>query len=416
MEKLIPPNATTAATADNNLSHENVAQDKKASASLDLDYERNIQEALASLQLPHMPVAAFHQLDDRSDQNKHPSSSTAASSTTHSRSHTRTQQQQQQQQLLPSITIMVCADIDLQSTSALAEYTLQQKNRVFDANAIDLIIAVGPCARDTDLLRYCQGSGGAAMGRNSSASSSNRQQRTNGRTRRQRMQQASQQQHTTQPQYYSGKFVQHFDNAMVPFFRTREESAALEGLVTAALSQLESVVCRVVYCPGWQDPLTVLQPPQRCSSNSCSSASSSSCMINNNNTKRLTPNSRNLHQQWLPLAPGLGCAGLFFLDGTEQLAAEYRNLCSYDAPNNNNNTNNSNDDDSDASEEQDSMTILSEQLKKLQQWYVLQRGVSCRHAIPVKQSTTAYAALSGVGCALDNRLSLTPSYSDLFLL
>ena len=28
--------------------------------------------------------------------------------------------------------------------------------------------------------------------------------------------------------------------------------------------------------------------------------------------RRLTPNSRNVHQQWLPLAPGLGCGGLLY--------------------------------------------------------------------------------------------------------
>jgi hypothetical protein len=285
-----------------------VTEGDEAFASVGLNNERDIQEALACLQLPHMP-SALHECDRNGlkspQKQKH-------------------QQHRDIHQQLPSLTIMVCADIDLKSTSALAEYTLQQMNRVFDANKIDFIIAVGPCTQDSDLQHYCQGG----------------KHRTNMKTRRRMMQhqqsrqrqQQQQQQHT--PQYTDG-------NAMGPFFRSREESAALEGLVTGSLSQLENIVCRVVYCPGWTDPLTVLQP--RCG------------------VKRLTPNSRNVHQQWLPLAPGLGCAGLFYLDGTDKLVADYHDSCYHDGHK---------DDDSDASEEQDSMAILSEQLKKLQQWYV----------------------------------------------
>ena len=89
-----------------------------------------------------------------------------------------------------------------------------------------------------------------------------------------------------------------------PFFRTAEETAALEGLMTAALSQLESIVCRVVYCPGSSDPLSTLvarKQQHRC------------------HHQRLTPNSRNIHQQWIPLAPGLGCGGLFYLDASQDL-------------------------------------------------------------------------------------------------
>lgn len=272
-----------------------------AAASADMNYDRDIQEALACLQLPRMP-SLLHECDGTvkksPQQNQHYAF----------------------HQELPSITVMVCSDIDLKSSSALAEYTLQQKNRVFDANNIDLIIAVGPCAHDSDLQQYCQGG----------------QHRTNLKSRRRMMQQQQARQHQHQ------RMSPYTDcNAMLPFFRSREESAALEGLMTAAISQLESIVCRVVYCPGWTDPLTVLQP---------------------RSIKRLTPNSRNVHQQWLPLAPGLGCAGLFYLDGSDKMVADYRDANYPDE--------HSNDDDSDASEEQDSMTILSEQLKKLQQWYV----------------------------------------------
>ena len=60
--------------------------------------------------------------------------------------------------------------------------------------------------------------------------------------------------------------------------------------MTAALSQLESIVCRVLYIPGDTDP------------------------IFHKMKRRLTPNSRNLHNQWMPLCPGLGCAGLLHLD------------------------------------------------------------------------------------------------------
>ena len=45
-----------------------------------------------------------------------------------------------------------------------------------------------------------------------------------------------------------------------PFFRFAEESEVLEGLMTAALGQLGNIVCRVVYCPGWHDPISILQP------------------------------------------------------------------------------------------------------------------------------------------------------------
>lgn len=291
MDKLLPPNLRAVEKTGD-------AVTQIADASIDLEYERGIQDALASLQLPHMPAGSYTPLASSDLQPPHPDH-------------------------LPTITIMVCADIDLKSTSALAEYALQQKNTIFDANAIDLIIAVGPCTRDTDLLHYSQGG----------------KQRTNIKTRR-RMQQARQH----KPPHIPDNAHHH---AMAPFFRTREDSAALEGLMTAALSQLESIVCRVFYCPGWHDPLTVLQP---------------------RSVKRLTPNSRNLHQQWLPLAPGIGCAGLFYLDGTERLVADYDvSGGSFDEK--------PHDDDSDASEEQDSTTILKEQLRKLQQWYACHNRV-----------------------------------------
>jgi hypothetical protein len=57
-----------------------------------------------------------------------------------------------------------------------------------------------------------------------------------------------------------------------------EHEMLQQGLATATLVQLESIVCRVLY--------TASLPAA------------------------LTPQSRNLHLSWISLAPGLGCAGL----------------------------------------------------------------------------------------------------------
>jgi hypothetical protein len=64
----------------------------------------------------------------------------------------------------------------------------------------------------------------------------------------------------------------------------------LEGLMSAALSQLESIVCRVVFLPHpTTDPCTTLNKKET--------------------HLRLTPNSVNVEQRWLQLAPGIGCCG-----------------------------------------------------------------------------------------------------------
>lgn len=208
-------------------------------------YERWIQQALAGLQLPHMPQNPLQQ-----DQSGQPSPSS------------------------PSIRILLVSDVDLPSASALAEYTLLQNNQVFDASRIDLCIACGPFCRDEDLLPYLKGKQRKQLQhifdddrnhRSSSQSSNNHQHRRGGRS-----------------SAWSSVF-----------FRSQEETAAMEGLVTAAISQLESIVCRVVFCPGSTDPMSTSTSPEEL---------------------RFTPNSRNIHRQWLPLAPGLGCAGLLFLD------------------------------------------------------------------------------------------------------
>jgi hypothetical protein len=228
----------------------------------------------------------------------------------------------------PSIMILVCADFDLESAAALAEYTIVQKNQIFDANAIDLIIAVGSCSREAELSHYFQGN------------NIHNQFRHKIRRRKQCRNVTEQHLRDTDNCVHPGGFSS-------PFFRSREESATLEGLMTAALSQLESIVCRVVYCPGWQDPLTVLQPKA---------------------IKRLTPNSRNIHQQWLPIAPGLGCAGLFYLDRADKLVESYKiDSC---AINNSSYNDEGNNNDSESSEKQDDSAVLSNQLKKLKQLYV----------------------------------------------
>lgn len=196
----------------------------------DPTYERWIQQALAGLQLPHMPGA-------ESDQ-----SSTSSS---------------------PTVRILLVSDVDLPSASALAEYTLLQKNKIFDASRIDLCIACGPLCRDEDLLPYRKGK------------------------QRKYLQQILDEDKT----HGCGGCRGAWSSSV--FFRSPEETAAVEGLVTAVISQLESIVCRVVFCPGSTDPLT---------------ASTTSEHL------RFTPNSRNIHRKWLPLAPGLGCAGLLFLD------------------------------------------------------------------------------------------------------
>lgn len=215
-------------------------------------YEKWIQKALAGLQLPHMPQTPFQPADLPGDSGggQQPASSSPQES--------------------PSIRILLVSDVDLPSASALAEYTLLQNNQVFDASRIDLCIACGPFCRDEDLLPYLKGKS------------------------RKQLQHLFEDDkaHNTGNHHHPNKANRSTSWSSV-FFRTQEETAAMEGLVTAAISQLESIVCRVVFCPGNTDPMTTSTSPE---------------------DLRFTPNSRNVHRQWLPLAPGLGCAGLLFLD------------------------------------------------------------------------------------------------------
>lgn len=281
----------------------------------------NIQRALATLHLPLRPV--------RAEENQHQ---------IRSRSPTPTAIQ------YPSISVLVCADFDLKSTAALAEYSLQQQNEIFDANSIDLIVAAGPSNGDTEMLKYYQGNNKFKYLQNRDSKYSNRSQ--NGPS-----------ESHLDPSYekVSGLGNAPGLSSTEPFFRSKEESAALEGLITASLSQLESIVCRVVYCPGWNDPMSLFQQQP--------------------SHKRLTSHSHNVHQHYLPLAPGLGCAGLFYLDHTEQLIEHYKRNQSNisntrNGDNNNDQQNNGDDEDSESSEQEDGSALLSDQLKKLQQLYV----------------------------------------------
>jgi hypothetical protein len=241
MQKLVSPDDRF----DGELSSDPTAEASLSSPKRPMQHEKEIADALASLQLPHMPETSSHSI----------LLSSASSSSSLPPCDP------------PTIRILVCADLDLHSTSALAEYVLQQK--LFDATLVDLIIAAGPFSRYDDLAHYS----------------------SSGHRYRPKLIQHRRPEHAC--------FRENDDiSRLIPFFRTREETAALEGLMTAALSQLESIVCRVVYCPGYSDPLTT-------------AAAATS--------KRLTPNSRNIHRQWLPLAPGLGCAGMFYIDGADKL-------------------------------------------------------------------------------------------------
>ena len=321
--------------------------------------DADVQTILANLKLPHMPTptptttaaattAAASLFQNNTNNNDHthdPSSSSSASSSSSSN--------------YPSLRILVVADIDLASASALAEYTLQQKNQVFDARDIDLCIACGSFCRDDDLSPYLRGK-------------QQRRARERRQKRRQREYTDDEQSEppppattmtttttttTMQPNnnndYYFNNNNQEDETRTTTttttttnngheelFWRSREETSALEGLMTAALSQLESIVCRVVYCPGASDPLTTLLHHRGGTDTGTTTTAATSALDDHPTDsraprpKRLTPNSRNIHQQWLPLAPGIGCAALLYLDN--------QHIPSTAGQSNSSNTNNNN--------------------------------------------------------------------------
>ena len=264
----------------------NYGSSSKRSSSTAVAAEDLLRQQLADLQLPHMPPATTASVSSSPDP--------------------------------PTLRILVVADVDLASASALAESalsssssstnsaTIDEKNPL---HRVDLCIACGPFCREEDLRGYYRG-----------------RQRKRHLTKYSNLHHSSPSspylQHNSHPSLSSSstygrhRHNNHHNQGKVttrrnnnnknngfsyPYKRTQEETAALEGLMTATLSQLESIVCRVVFVPGHTDPITTI-----------TTSSSSSCSYRKE--RRLTPNSRNIHQHWMPLSPGLGCAGLLYLD------------------------------------------------------------------------------------------------------
>lgn len=129
-----------------------------------------------------------------------------------------------------SLALLVVADIDLSSAARLAEHALFTP--ALQGGRVDCILVCGPLVKDLE------------------------------------------------PYYNHRRRM----NTSTP-----ELNCAKEGLITGALSQLESIVCRVIWIPSVEhDPITLLK----------------------NSMLRLTPNSRNVHNQCLPLARGLCCMGM----------------------------------------------------------------------------------------------------------
>jgi len=158
----------------------------------------------------------------------------------------------------PTLRILVVADLDLKSAAALAEFALREgqndgshhhqndstSSRLKDGN-IDLCVVCGP-------FIHHHSSENSIMKENNFTEDG-----------------------------FPGK------NEM-----TRQDMCANEGIITGILSQLESIVCRVLFVPlAVQDPLST----------------SDTLAIRH---ERLTPNARNIQRRWMPLAPGLGCTGL----------------------------------------------------------------------------------------------------------
>lgn len=243
-----------------------------------------LNRRLASLQLPHMPASI---LTGGANSPSQP----------------------------PTIRILVVADIDLESVSALAESALQDMPQENPLQRVDLCIACGPFCHEDDLRHYYQGRqrrrhaarhgasyhaktrstvpiqvwrGGGGVGNTVPPFPAMPQQSAS-------CFHNTSHSHSKQSTYSAGP------TSSYPYKRTREETAALEGLMTAALSQLESIVCRVLFVPGKSDPISTI--------------TSSSTSLAYTKERRLTPNSRNIHQHWIPLCPGLGCAGLLYVDG-----------------------------------------------------------------------------------------------------
>uniref|UniRef100_A0A7S4VXK8 Uncharacterized protein n=1 Tax=Ditylum brightwellii TaxID=49249 RepID=A0A7S4VXK8_9STRA len=145
---------------------------------------------------------------------------------------------------LPMIRILALSDVDLPSSSRLAEYTLRgghdyngSNPRCLGGGGIDACCLIGPLS-----------------------SSDNTATTTT----------------TTQDDWSN---------------RPKEEQYSTIGTITATLSQLETIVCRVVYIPSSMDPPCLFSSEKK------------------THPLRLTPNSRNVQCRWLHLAPGLSTLG-----------------------------------------------------------------------------------------------------------
>ncbi|KAL7579417.1 hypothetical protein ACA910_014083 [Epithemia clementina (nom. ined.)] len=292
-----------------------------------MNEDDEIWKAMANLQLPHMPSNLdLRAAQQRQQRQRQPQEHAATTTTTW---------QEQKHASLPSIRILVVADVDLSSSAALAEYFLQQQQQqkthhhqqqqqfkgqnghnlgrskgggdggMLDSSRIDLCIACGPFGREEDVRPYMTGSTDKSF---------------NGNSRSTRASAASVSSKQTMSTSTSTTPLE------VPFSRSKEETSGLEGLLTAALSQLEAIVCRVVYCPGLSDPITTMVslplasslPDNKINHHHQNGNDQNNYRRNNSKSyhRRLTPNSRNIHKQWLPLAPALGCAGLLYLEST----------------------------------------------------------------------------------------------------
>ena len=346
-------------------------KDKRAAEKAAAAAQHEFVRQLTSLQLPHMPNMSMDAMDQLME----------------NVNNGRVEP--------PTLRILVVADIDLASASALAESALAaseqeqgdssggaHSNGIRDSNnsinfgsggerrnsagggrrgddkpenllnRVDLCIACGPFCREEDLRQYYQGRqrrrhfqrtsayaspaslGGAYAHNQSRAARSSMYPPSGfghgGAARNSYNNSASHNHYSNQQHHHSHPAANHIHHQQHPFRRTREETAALEGLMTAALSQLESIVCRVVFVPGRSDPVSTITSSSSGSNNNHNSSSSMfngtnpASSGNNSNSyynqlfytkeRRLTPNSRNIHRHWMPLSPGLGCGGLLYMD------------------------------------------------------------------------------------------------------
>jgi hypothetical protein len=103
---------------------------------------------------------------------------------------------------------------------------------------VDLCIACGPFCREENLRPYCQGRQRRRHFRRTMVTQMT-QQSYNNHTNTANHHQYNQSHTSSTPNSTSSSSSSHHH----PSKRTREETAALEGLMTAALSQLESIVC-----------------------------------------------------------------------------------------------------------------------------------------------------------------------------